>query len=336
MIELDADNAIPFLRDRGWIGAGPAVAEVLSGGVSNQVIRITADDGLYVLKQSRPQLRVKDAWFSDTSRIYRELEVMQALEPLLPAGVVPKVLHADYEQFAYLMTHAPLEAEPWKSRLLAGEINADMGMLAGRILGEIHEASATHADRFRAFADHEVYVQLRVDPFYRRVMERCPDVAVHVGRIVDEMLSVKESLCHGDYTPKNMLVHAGGMTLVDYETAHFGDPTMDLGLFLAHIVLKAFRSPAQYEQHERLMRAFWSGYAEAVRFRPLVELEWRSAQHLGVCLLARIDGTSPVDYLPEETKRSWIRILGRMILANENVTWNDVWHNCRHMTASFA
>jgi 5-methylthioribose kinase len=336
MIELDAENAIPFLRAHGWIGDGPAVAEVLSGGVSNQVIRIITDDRLYVLKQSRPQLRVKDDWFSDTSRIYRELEVMQALEPLLPTGVVPKVLRTDYEQFAYLMSHAPLEAEPWKTRLLAGDINADMGMLAGRNLGEIHEAGATHADRFRAFADHAVYVQLRVDPFYRRVMERRPEVAVHVGRIVEEMLAVKESLCHGDYTPKNMLMHAGGMTLVDYETAHFGDPTMDLGLFLAHLVLKAFRSPARYEQHERLMRAFWSGYTDGVRYRRHAVLESRGAQHLGVCLLARIDGTSPVDYLPEEAKRDAVRRLGRAILRDGVSTWNDVWDFCRRETASFA
>ncbi len=325
MIELDADNAIPFLRQRRWIGAGDATAEVLSGGVSNQVLRITTDDGLFVLKQSRPQLRVKDDWFSDTSRIHRELEVMQALEPLLPVGIVPKVLHADYEQFACLMTHAPLEAQPWKSLLLAGQVDVKLGRLAGRILGAIHEASATHAEAFRVFADHEVYVQLRVDPFYRKIIERRPEVAGPVRDIVDRMLSEKLAICHGDYTPKNMLIHAGSMTLVDYETAHFGEPTMDLGLFLAHLVLKAFRKPSRYDEHVRLMRAFWLGYSEVSQFRPLGELEMHGVQHLGVCLLARIDGTSPVDYLADESKRETVRNLGRAILLDGLSTWDEAW-----------
>ena len=65
------------------------------------------------------------------------------------------------------------------------------------------------------------------------------------------MLTIKESLCHGDYTPKNMLVHGGDFTLVDYETAHFGDPTMDLGLFLAHLTLKAIRAPNEAASSSR-------------------------------------------------------------------------------------
>jgi len=42
----------------------------------------------------------------------------------------------------------------------------------------------------------------------------------------------------GDYSPKNILAHSAGFTLVDYETAHLGDPTMDLGFFLSHLILK--------------------------------------------------------------------------------------------------
>ena len=109
-------------------------------------------------------------------------------------------------------------------------------------------------------------------------------------------------LCHGDYTPKNLLAHGAGFTLVDYETAHFGDPTMDLGLFLTHLMLKAVRRPEQRSPFFDLTRAFWRGYGAEVRFRPLAELEERGIAHLGVCLLARIDGTSPVDYLPGRGK----------------------------------
>ena len=95
MLELSADNAADYLRRQGWVGAGPVRVEALSGGVSNAVLRVETPERLFVLKQSRPQLRTRDAWFSDLDRVYREQEVMQALAPLLPPGTVPEVLFSD-------------------------------------------------------------------------------------------------------------------------------------------------------------------------------------------------------------------------------------------------
>src|SRR5436853_2012398 len=126
MFELTADNAIDYLRQKGWIDAGPAQAELLSGGVSNFVLRVTTSQTRVVLKQSRPQLRTRDAWFSDLERIWREQEVMQALHPYLP-DVVPEVLHVDRANYVYAMSHAPLDAKVWKAELLVGDIDVDLG-----------------------------------------------------------------------------------------------------------------------------------------------------------------------------------------------------------------
>jgi 5-methylthioribose kinase len=328
MFELTEENALDYLRQRGWPVAEQARAEVLSGGVSNQVLRVQSGTELLVLKQSRPQLRTRDAWFSDLERIYREQEVMQALEPLMPEGVVPRVLFADRPNYVYAMSHAPLAAQSWKAELLAGRIDHALGAAAGRVLGRMHEASARTVEHFAAFRDHQVYVQLRVEPFYRRIQERRPEVAQAVGGIIEEMLTRKEALCHGDYTPKNMLALGGGFTLVDYETAHVGDPTMDLGLFLAHLTLKALRLAARCMEYIDLMRAFWQSYEREVRFQPCADLERRGVRHLGVCVLARVDGTSPVDYLPGEAQRETIRRLGRAILHGELRCWEKVWAWC--------
>src|SRR5260370_9659855 len=89
MLELTADNALPYLRERGLIGVGPAHVELLGWGVSNVVLRVEAGDRLFVLKQSRPQLRTRDAWFSDLDRVYREQEVLENLHPPLPPPTPP-------------------------------------------------------------------------------------------------------------------------------------------------------------------------------------------------------------------------------------------------------
>jgi 5-methylthioribose kinase len=324
MLELTADNTADYLRARGFIGPGSVDVTPLGWGVSNVVLRVQTPHHLFVLKQSRPQLRTKDAWFSDLDRVYREQEVMQVLEPLLQPGVVPRVLFSDRDNFVFAMSHAPLPARVWKEMLLAGEVDSLLGELAGRILGRMHQATANRPELVEPFGDSTVFVQLRVDPFYRRVQERRPEVAAAVADVIEQSLTVREALCHGDFSPKNLLVHGGAFTLVDYETAYFGDPTFDLGFFLSHILLKAVKLDGERHEVLELTRAFWRGYSGEVRWRPVAELQRRTIGHLAACLLARIDGTSPVDYLTEENKRERVRGIGRRLLLECPGDWEDV------------
>jgi 5-methylthioribose kinase len=333
MLELTGHNILEYLRQRGWIGPGPARAEPLGGGVSNVVLRIHTPEQTFVVKQSRRQLRTRDAWFSDLDRVYREQEVIETLHPILPQ-ITPQVLFADRANYVFAMSAAPANARVWKSMLLAGEIDLMLGERTGAVLGRMHQATAENTALVESFSDHTVFVQLRVDPFYRCVQERRPEVAEAVELLVQQMLTIKQALCHGDYTPKNLLVDGPSLTLVDYETAHFGDPTMDLGLFLCHLILKAFRRADLRLGYFDLTRAFWRGYASQACFRPFTELQSRGIAHFGACVLARIDGTSPVDYLPEEPVRAAVRRLGRRVLLEQPVAWEDVLGLCHRELSS--
>src|SRR5262245_23814049 len=291
MLELTPANAVEYLRQRGWVGPGPVYVAPLGWGVSNAVFRVETPDEVFVLKQSRPQLRTKDAWFSDLDRVYREQEVMQVLGPLLPPGVVPRVLFADRDNYVFAMSHAPPGSRVWKEMLLAGEVDPGLGETAGRILGRMHQATAGTPGLVEPFRDHTVFVQLRVDPFYKRIQERRPELAAAVAPLAEQLVTVKEGLCHGDFSPKNLLAHDGGFTLVDYETACFGDPTFDLGFFLSHLMLKAVKRHPDRQEFFDLTRSFWRGYVSEATWRPRGELEARMVGHFAACLLARIDGT---------------------------------------------
>ncbi len=324
MLELTAANAADYLRRKGWVRPGPVEVETLSGGVSNAVLRVRTPERVFVLKQSRPQLRTRDAWFSDLDRVYREEAVMRLLHPLLPPQTVPEVLFSDRDEYVFAMSSAPDGARTWKEALLAGAIDLDIGERAGAVLGRMHDATARDPSLIDAFRDRAVFVQLRVDPFYHRVQERRPEVAHAVAPLIDSLLSSHEALCHGDYSPKNILTHEHGFTLVDYETAHQGDPAMDVGFFLSHLLLKAARRPADRRRYFDLTRAFWRGYANEATFAPQAELQTRGIAHCGLCLLARIDGTSPVEYLTEETRREAVRRLGRALLLDRPAQWEEV------------
>lgn len=322
MRELTAENVADYLRERGHV-VDHAEVTLLAGGVSNMVFRVATDRGRFVLKQSRPQLRTRDAWFSDVRRIFRELEVMRALADVLPEDIVPRVLWEDRDNFAFAMTHAPDGPGTWKEAMLAGTVDPERGRQAGEVLGKTHEYSAQHPDRFAGFGDPTMFWELRVEPFYERVQKRCPDVAVPLESLIADFRQRRVALCHGDFTPKNMLLHERGFTLVDYETGTLGEPAMDLGLFVAHLVLKAIRRPDQRDLFVQTIRAFWTAYAAELRTLSSADQEARGVRHLGACLLARVDGASPVDYLTTDSQKATVRSLGRALLIGQLTTWES-------------
>jgi 5-methylthioribose kinase len=326
MLELTEGNLLDYLRQRRWIGSGPARATTLSGGVSNVVFRVQTSERDFVVKQSRPRLRTRDAWFSDLERVYREQQVMEILHALLPDNV-PEVLFADRDNYAFAMSAAPAEAEVWKALLLAGNVDLGLGARTGSLLGSMHQASAEQPALVKPFGDHTAFVQLRVNPFYRRVQERRPEVAAPVQYLIEQMLTVREGLCHGDYTPKNLLIHDSSLLLVDYETAHHGDPTMDLGLCLCHFLLKAIHRPDRRHDYFDLTRAFWRGYTGVAGFRSARELQKRGIAHGGACLLARVDGTSPALYLTEPARMT-VRRLGTRVLLEQPAAWEEILAMC--------
>src|SRR3974390_1809747 len=122
MLELTPANTLDYLRQAGRV-KGAAQVELLGGGVSNLVLRVVTEEGPFVLKQSRPQLRTRDAWFSDLDRVYREQEVMEVLGARLPPLVVPQVLFVDRPNYLFAMEHAPSDSRVWKEQLLAGDID---------------------------------------------------------------------------------------------------------------------------------------------------------------------------------------------------------------------
>lgn len=324
MLELNESNVGDYLRQQGWVTAEEnATVAPLGWGVSNAVFRVQTDRQRFVVKQSRPQLRTRDAWFSDLDRVWREMEVMQFLEPLLPPDTVPRVLHCDRDNYAFAMAHAP-ESDVWKEQLLAGQVEPERGAQVGRILGRIHEVTARDPEAILQFADRTVFVQLRVDPFYRCVQKRVPAVAAAVEPLIERMMTSHLALCHGDYSPKNILTHAAGFTLVDYETAHRGDPAMDLGFCVSHLVLKMIRHSRDLGGYMDLMDSFWQSYWVEIQSLDRDDLERWGMAHLGLCLLARVDGTSPVDYLTNPGDQERVRQLGQAILLEPGTTWDAV------------
>ncbi|MFM9963244.1 MAG: phosphotransferase family protein [Planctomycetaceae bacterium] len=320
MLELGPDNLIAYLCRTGRLTSAEAVtshAELLTGGVSNVVMRVGVPSGQdFVVKQSRAQLRTQAEWFSQPERIWRERDVLDVLARVTPPGVVPKRLFEDRDNFLFAMEAIPREHLVWKTSLLNGETNCDIARRLGEILAAIHARTANDADLRERLGDRTIFDELRLDPFYRFVARRQADLRPALERLIDETLATTTCLVLGDFSPKNILLvpsESGSdgepprLVLVDFETGHFGDPAFDLGFFLSHLLLKTIKHAGRATEFLGMVRAFWSAY-QGVGLPPA--LEQRTVAHLAACLLARVDGKSTVDYLTSEAQ-SFVREVTR-------------------------
>ena len=312
MLELGPDNLIDYLRDTGRLSpdvAARSSAEVLSGGVSNVVMRVSVPGGEdFVVKQSRAQLRTQAAWFSQPERIWRERDVLDVLQRVTPPGLVPKLLFEDHDNFLFAMEAIPREHIVWKSSLLNGEADVSIGRRLGVTLAAIHASTASDPDLHERLGDRTIFDELRLDPFYRFVAERQPELREALQRLIDETMATTTCLVLGDFSPKNILLvpsesSSNGerprLVLVDFETGHFGDPAFDIGFFLSHLLLKTIKHSRRADEFLEMVRQFWSDYRGA---GSLPSCEQHAVSHLAACMLARVDGKSTVDYLTSEAQ----------------------------------
>jgi tRNA A-37 threonylcarbamoyl transferase component Bud32 len=301
-------TVVEYLRGRGVLDDGPAAVAVLGGGVSNIVIAVDTATRRVVFKQALGRLRVADEWLADPKRALAEARALELAGELTP-GTVPRVLDVDPGCNALTIEASPAAWRPWKDALLAGEVDLRVGRRLGELLAGWHRGTTG----LRSELDEwPLFEQLRIDPYYREVARRHPDLAHEILRYADELAAHRSCLVHGDFSPKNVLVGEGGPWVIDFEVAHYGDPVFDLAFLTSHLVLKAIARPAARLAFLDCADVFHASYRAVQGVATAADPTYVFG-HVGCLMLARVDGKSPVDYL-DEAQRERTRALARSLI----------------------
>jgi 5-methylthioribose kinase len=305
LLDIEQPGAlVRYLKGTGRVGEDEEpVVHVLAGGVSNRTVLVERPEAgeAWVVKQALPKLRVAVDWFSDPERIHREALGLRWLEELAPPGTITPLVFEDRGNHLLAMDAVPEPHENWKTMLLGGRLENDHVEQFGRLLGTVHRRGYERREETEpAFRDRSFFESLRLEPYYGYTAEQVPDAADFLRALVEGTRARRDTLVHGDYSPKNVLVREGKLVLLDHEVIHFGDPAFDLGFSLTHFLSKAHHLPEMRSAFAEAALLHWSTYREEVGdLLWTQDLEEWAVRHTLGCLLARVAGRSPLEYLDE-------------------------------------
>lgn len=227
----------------------------------------------------------------DTDRA-TEFALLEALHPLssLPTPE-PRWLDADGRWFgrpSLIMTRHPGASEPF---ILADGEGVDRLALARRfmdLLIEIHrvDVAGLGLDRLLGRSTPGGAAQAALNHWEARMrgvmLEPLPELEFVLAWLrAYAPQNGEEVLVHGDFKPGNLLIDAGDVVaVIDWETAHIGDPLEDLGWVVNPIGAAEFQIPGAWERSDII------AYYETRSGRPVDEAAVRWWSVLAILKLA--------------------------------------------------
>ena len=302
------EQLVHYLRAQGHIASDekPTV-QPLPGGVSNRTFLVQRHNGEdWVIKQALSQLRVPTAWFSSPGRNHAEAMSLRWLPKLASRETIPELVFEDRENHLLAMRAVPPPHENWKTLLLNGHLEEEHIRQFATLLGRIHRSSSERkAELEPLFQDQSFFESLRLEPYYAYTASQLREATPFLNGLIDETRQHRVCLVHGDYSPKNVLIRAGRLVLLDHEVVHFGEPAFDLGFSLTHLLSKAHYLPAQRRSFLSAARLYWRTYLHAAApFHQTADFESRVVRHTLACSLARVAGRSTLEYFNADQRRA--------------------------------
>ena len=310
----DAD-IVAALRRLGLIGPDETpVLAPLTGGVSSDIWKVDRAAGPICVKRALAQLRTAREWKAPVERNASEAEWMRVAAGIVPDNV-PRLLAESREDGLFAMDYLdPADHPVWKSELRDGRIRSEDAAAVGDALGRIHAGTAGDEGMAARFANDHIFHPIRIAPYLLDTADAHPDLGERLRAIARTTAETKRTLVHGDVSPKNILIGPRGPVFLDAECAWYGDPAFDIAFCLNHLLLKCIWRPQWRDRYLDAFAALSQAYFAHANWEDRLLLERRTAALLPGLLLARIDGTSPVEYITDDGDKARVRRAARAAL----------------------
>lgn len=326
MIEISREeNLRTYLEKSDMLdGDRPVSIHYFSGGVSGATALVRLASGReLIVKQAYARLNVAAVWECNPERIRMEHEALKIYNEIVP-DCVPKPIAYDSTNYVMIREAVPESWVMWKSELLNGRLQDAIAEKAAAALAEVHNRTAGNEQIREVFGDPSVFYTLRVEPYIEYPVGRYPEIREQSRVLADKLMTEQIALIHGDYSPKNILVHDDQICILDMEVAYYGHPCFDLAFLTNHFLLKAVFRKELADRYLNMMLKMVQLYFDRENFTDRKKLEADTVRTLAFLFLARVDGKSPVEYLKEEVDRNLVRAAAMEMIRKEYESYDEI------------
>ncbi|MBT3341846.1 MAG: aminoglycoside phosphotransferase family protein [Gemmatimonadetes bacterium] len=295
-MNLNKNNMTGYLRKKRCIGASEPILDMrqIGDGLKNLVFHVTTPEKRLIVKQAHSRVQIKERWWTDRKRIFAEKNCIEILANVLPPDIFPDAMNEDRTNFILVTTAPSKDAVLWESELAGGRIDLQIAAQAGELLASVHNLTAGVREVKTMFKDLRGFEQLRIEPLYDQVAKSFPEIQKQVDTRAKELMKPGKCLVLADLRPRNVYVNSGELYLVDFATAHYGQPSFDLGFYAADLCLKAMLNHPQKAAFLEAINVFWMAYFKIAEYPKAADTERAALSDFGCLLLSLVAGRAPV------------------------------------------
>jgi aminoglycoside phosphotransferase (APT) family kinase protein len=185
----------------------------------------------------------------------RNAEIWQSIAP---SYTIPISGHSSAEN---LLIFPWVEGRPLSDLLNTNQLTWDVLAQTGAILAQLHQQNPLHLPPTTRTdeATHLLTLASDLSWLCPQWTKRIQTIAVHLAT---HLLQLPVATCpiHGDFNAEQVLLHADGITLIDFDRSACGDPATDLGSFIAKLHWRELREQLTATDREQLASSLIAGY----------------------------------------------------------------------------
>tara|TARA_B100000614_G_scaffold81319_2_gene72882 strand:- start:617 stop:1588 length:972 start_codon:yes stop_codon:yes gene_type:complete len=296
----------------------------LTGGVSSEVYHVKTIKNNYCIKRSLKRLLVKKKWIANTNRIKFEYLWLKHCQNILKRNI-PNTYEFNNKKKYIVMEYLKTSQYKTLKQLYFNKIiNINTIRSISKHLYKIHSNSSNYKTKKTFEGNYKNFYDLRLDPYFNEVGRVYPKYKGYIKKINENYIKHSNTLVHGDFSPKNILVGKNKIIYLDAECCNFGDPVFDLVFFTNHLLIKSIFFKDKSQEFIKLYISFYKEYLSNLSTKNFNSYIDRIIKMTPIMLLSRVDGKSPVEYINKVKIKNIIRKKSFLLLDSKISSLNDI------------
>ena len=296
----------------------------LEGGVSSEVYYVKTNKKEYCIKRSLKKLLVKKKWIANTNRIKFEYLWLKHCRNILKKNIPETFEFNSRKKYIVMQYLDTSDYKTLKELFFDKIVNIKTIKLISKHLYKIHTNSNNVKTKNIFKRNNKNFYDLRLDPYFNEVGRVYPRYKEYIKHLNKNYLKNSNTLVHGDFSPKNILIGKNKIVYLDAECCNFGDPVFDLVFFSNHLLIKSIFIQDKSKEFTRSYITFYKEYLKNLDAKKNKLYINRIIRMTPIMMLARIDGKSPVEYIKSKKIKNTIRNKSFLLLERKINNLDDI------------